>query len=107
MLSEPAPFSCDPLIKKSSGTTDKMYTTITTTLHIIYYTPSETHCILFHLADPDFRAPHLLNTRGEVPGFYDRAYQRFTTKTTTTTTTRELYHDETTRGRGYRHAIII
>jgi hypothetical protein len=45
------------------------YMTITTTLNIIHALP--TISLLFHLADPDFRAPHLLNTRGGVPGFYD------------------------------------
>jgi hypothetical protein len=48
------------------------------TLPSLSYTPSETYSILFHLADPDVRSPHLLNTRGGtrvlrqgVPAFYD------------------------------------
>jgi hypothetical protein len=36
----------------------------------ISYTHCQKACPLFHLADPDFRAPHLLRTGG-VPGFYD------------------------------------
>jgi hypothetical protein len=72
MLSEPAPFLRDPLIKNLQELLIR-YTIITTTLHIIYPIRN------FHLADPDFRAPYLLNTRGGgtrvlrqgVPAFYD------------------------------------
>jgi hypothetical protein len=76
MLSEPAQFLRNPLSKNLQKLLIR-YTTITTTLQIIY--PIRNTHILFHLADPDFRAPHLLNTRGGgtsvlrqgVPAFYD------------------------------------
>jgi hypothetical protein len=50
------------------------------TLPSISLPHSETSCILFHPADPDFRPPHLLNTREGgtrvlrwgVPAFYDK-----------------------------------
>jgi hypothetical protein len=74
------------------------------TLPSLLYTPSETPCLLFHLADPDFRAPHLLNTRV--------GYQGLTTERTSVLRQkrrrgrrRRSYHDEITRGRGYRRAI--
>jgi hypothetical protein len=80
------------------------------TLPSLSYTPSETYSILFHLADPDFRAPHLLNTRV--------GYQGLTTGRTSFLRRkrrrrgrgrrrRRSYHDEITRGHGYRRAIII
>jgi hypothetical protein len=84
MLSEPAPFLRNPL---SQNLQELLIRYRIMTLPSLSYTRSETYGILFHLADPDFRAPHLLNMRGGAPESYDRAYQLSTTKTTTTMTT--------------------
>jgi hypothetical protein len=94
LLSEPAPFLRDPLIKNLQKLLIR-YRIIT--LPSLSYTSSETYSILFHLADPDFWAPHLLNTRG--------GYQGPTTGRTSVLLRKRRrrrrgrsYHNEITRG---------
>jgi hypothetical protein len=73
MLSEPAPFLRDPLIKKPSGATDKIHDHND---YPPYQIPHQKHTVsyltsLTLISEP----PHLLNTRGGgVPGSYGRVY---------------------------------
>jgi hypothetical protein len=60
LLSEFATFLRCPRIQKPSENTDKIHDH-TTTLHTIRTIKNIMY--LFKIADPDFRAPHLLNTR--------------------------------------------
>jgi hypothetical protein len=100
MLSEPAPFLRDSLIQKAPGTTDKIH-------YPRYHIPHQKHKVSYFtsltlISEP----PHLLNTRV--------GYQGLTTERTSVLRRkrrrrrrRRSYHNEITRGRGYRRAILI
>jgi hypothetical protein len=81
------PISPRPLIKKTSGSTDKIQDHKD---YPPYHIPHQKHKVSYFTSLTLIsKAPTFL-TRGGVPGSYDRANQRSTTKTTTTTTTTEL-----------------
>jgi hypothetical protein len=103
MLSEPVPFLRDPLIQKPSGTTDKIH-------YPPYHIPHQKHTVSYFTS---------LTLISEPPAFLTRGggYQGPTTGRTSVLRRkrrgrgrgrrrrRRSYHDEITRGRGYRHAI--
>jgi hypothetical protein len=86
MLSEPAPFLRDPLIKKPSGTTDKIHDHND---YPPYHIPHQKYTVSYFTSPTLISDPPTFFIRGGggVPGSYDRGYQLFTTKTTTWTTT--------------------
>jgi hypothetical protein len=100
VLSEPAPFLRDPLIKIPSGTTDKIHDHND---YPPYHIPHQKHTVSYFTSLTLISEPPTFLTRGGVPGSYDRTYQLFTTKKTTATTT-ELSRRNNTTGRGYHHA---
>jgi hypothetical protein len=80
MFSEPASFLRDPLIQKPSETTHKIHDH---NYYPPYHIPHKKHTVSYFTSLTLISKPPTFLTRGGVPGFYDRAYQRFTTKTTT------------------------
>jgi hypothetical protein len=95
MLSEPAPFLRDPLIKKPSGTNDKIHDHND---YPPYHIPHQKHTVSYFTSLTLIsKPPTLLTQGGGVPGSYDRAYQRFAMKTKTTWTATELSRRNNTR----------
>jgi hypothetical protein len=99
MLSEPVPFLRDPLIKKPSGTNDKIHDHND---YPPYHIPHKKHTLSYFTSLTLISEPPTFLTRGG-------GYQGFTTGRTSVLRRRRRgrrrsYHDEITRGRGYRHA---
>jgi hypothetical protein len=101
MLSEPAPFLRDPLIKKPSGTTDKIHDHND---YPLYHIPHQKHTVSYFTTLTLISEPPTFLTRGGVPGLYDRAVSRRKQRRRRRRR-RRSYRGEITRGRGYRHAI--
>jgi hypothetical protein len=74
MLSEPAPFLRDPLIKKPSGTTDKIHDHSD---YPQYHIPHQKHTVSYFTSLTLISEPPTFLTRGGgVPGFYDRFHDK-------------------------------
>jgi hypothetical protein len=104
MLSEPAPFLRDPLIKKPSGTTDKIHDHYD---YPPYHIPHKKHTVSYFTSLTLISEPPTFLTHG---GGYQGLMAGRTSvlrrkRRRRGRRRRRSYHDEITRGRGYRHAI--
>jgi hypothetical protein len=107
MLSEPDPFLRDPLIQKHLGTTDKIHDHND---YPSYHIPHKKHMVSYFTSLTLISETFTFFTRGGgVPGFYDGRTRvlRRKRKRQRRGRRRRSYRGEITRGRGYRHAIII
>jgi hypothetical protein len=103
MLSEPAPFLRDPLIQKSSGTTDKIH-------YPPYHIPHQKHKVSYFTSLTLISEPPTFLTRGwgyQVPTTERTSVLRRKRRKRRRRRRGRSYRNEITRGRGYRRAIII